>query len=142
MDDDPHRLQRFMDAQDRTGSFDAALAQLRAGRKSGHWIWYVFPQITGLGLSETSRYYAITSLEEAISYLAHPTLGPRLIACAQALTALPGHDARQILGPVDAMKLRSSMTLFARAAPHEPAFRAVLEQYFDGAADPATERRL
>jgi len=144
MDDDPYRLQRFVDAQDRAGSFDAALAQLRAGRKTGHWIWFVFPQIAGLGRSETSRHYAISGLEEAVAYLAHATLGPRLITCARTLSTLPGGDAGKVLGLLDAMKLQSSMTLFAHAAAEDdrPVFRAVLQQYFDAAEDPATVRRL
>ena len=140
--DDPYRLERFAQAQDASGTYQRAVAELRAGRKVSHWMWFVFPQIAGLGYSPTSRMYAITSLEEARAYLAHPVLGPRLTECAVILAGLPGRTAEQIFGEVDALKLRSSMTLFARAAPDEPAFRQVLDQYFDGAPDPATDQRL
>ena len=108
-------LERFLAAQDRTGTYERALAELRAGRKSSHWMWFVFPQLAGLGESEMSRRYAIASLEEAREYLAHPVLGARLRECVEALLAAPG-AAEEILGPVDALKLRSSMTLFLRAA--------------------------
>jgi len=130
-------LQRFVDAQERGGTFDQALAELRAGRKTSHWMWFVFPQRAGLGLSEMSRAYAIESPEEARAYVEHPDLGPRLVECTEALLAHQGTSAREILGEIDAVKLRSSMTLFARAAPEQPAFEAVLERYFDGEADPA-----
>ena len=124
------------------GVYDTALRELRAGRKTSHWMWFVFPQIAGLGRSGMAQRYAIGSLDEARAYLAHPLLGARLIECARALTSLPGSDAAAVTGSIDAMKLRSSMTLFARAAPDEPAFREVLEQYFGGAEDPATLERL
>lgn len=142
---DPFGLQRFVDAQDAAGTYERALAELRAGRKTSHWMWFVFPQIAGLGRSPTARAYAIGSLDEARAYLDHPLLGPRLRDCARALAEGGGpggspHTAREILGDVDAVKLRSSMTLFALAAPGEPLFARVLEQYFDGAADAATER--
>lgn len=140
--DDPFDLQRFLDAQDADGTHEAALGQLRAGRKTGHWMWFVLPQVAGLGLSPTSRRYAVSGLDEARAYAAHPVLGPRLVACARALTALPGGDAAAVLGPVDAAKLRSSMTLFAAAAPDESAFTAVLDQYFGGERDPETTSRL
>ena len=133
-------LQRFVDAQ--SGTYDRALAELRAGRKTGHWMWFVFPQVAGLGRSATARHYAIADLAEARAHLAHPVLGPRLVECARALTELPGSDPVAVLGPVDAVKLRSSMTLFAHAAPDEPVFRAVLEQYFGGVEDDATTSRL
>jgi uncharacterized protein (DUF1810 family) len=133
-------LSRFLDAQ-AGGTYERALAELRAGRKRGHWIWFVLPQVAGLGLSETSRFYAIAGLQEARDYLAHPVLGPRLVACAQALLDLPGDDAVAVLGPVDAVKLRSSMTLFA-AAGGDPVFRAVLDRYFAGRDDDATLARL
>jgi uncharacterized protein (DUF1810 family) len=142
MTDDPHDLQRFVDAQDRGGTYQRALAELRAGRKESHWMWFVFPQIAGLGRSETARRYAISSLEEARAYLEHPKLGPRLRECAQALLDVDRRSAREILGEVDALKLRSSMTLFARAAPEEQAFRQVLDRYFDGRPDEATVERL
>ena len=133
-------LQRFVDAQ--SGTYDRALAELRAGRKTGHWMWFVFPQVAGLGRSATARHYAIADLAEARAHLAHPVLGPRLVECARALTELPGSDPVAVLGPVDAVKLRSSMTLFAHAAPDEPVFRAVLDHYFDGVEDDATLSRL
>ncbi len=133
-------LQRFVDAQ--SGTYDRVLAELRAGRKSSHWMWFVFPQVAGLGRSATAQHYAISGLDEARAYLAHPVLGPRLVESAQALTELPGSDPVQVLGPVDAVKLRSSMTLFAHAAPDEPVFRAVLDRYFGGAEDDATTSRL
>ena len=135
-------LDRFVAAQDSRGTYTSALAELRAGRKTGHWMWFVFPQVAGLGLSELSRRYAIASLEEARAYLAHPVLGKRLEQCARTLVGLHGRTANEIFGPVDAMKLRSSMTLFARAAPENPLFRDVLDRYFGGIADDATDGLL
>jgi uncharacterized protein (DUF1810 family) len=140
--DDPYDLQRFVTAQDAGGTYRRAVAELRAGRKTSHWMWFVFPQIAGLGHSPTARTYAITSLDEARAYLAHPVLGPRLAECAGILAGLHGRTAEQIFGQVDAMKLGSSMTLFARAAPGEPVFRQVLDQYFGGVPDPATDQRV
>jgi uncharacterized protein (DUF1810 family) len=140
--DDPYDLQRFVDAQDAGGSYEQAVAELRAGRKRSHWIWFVFPQITGLGQSPTSKRFAISSLEEARAYLRHPVLGPRLAESARILRQLHGRDADQIFGGLDAQKLRSSMTLFLRAAPAEAPFGAVLGQYFGGEPDPATDRIL
>jgi uncharacterized protein (DUF1810 family) len=140
MSDDPYRLSRFVEAQ--AGTYDHALAELRAGRKTGHWMWFVFPQVAGLGRSPTAQHYAISGLDEARAYLAHPVLGPRLEACAQALLDLPGDDAVAVLGSIDAVKLRSSMTLFARADPGRPAFRAVLAKYFRAEEDAATTARL
>jgi uncharacterized protein (DUF1810 family) len=139
---DPHELRRFTEAQDRDGTYDRAVAELRAGAKASHWMWFVFPQLAGLGHSPTARHYAIASTDEARAYLAHPVLGPRLLECTSALSALSGRTARQILGDVDAMKLRSSMTLFAHVADDPAPFQQVLEQYFDGVRDPATEQRL
>ena len=139
---DPYDLQRFVAGQDAGATYDHAVAELRGGRKTSHWMWFVFPQIAGLGYSPTSRTYAITSLDEARAYLSHPVLGPRLTECAAALTGLAGRTAEQIFGEVDAQKLQSSMTLFMRAAPGEPVFRQVLDQYFDGIPDSATERRI
>jgi uncharacterized protein (DUF1810 family) len=138
---DPHALARFVAAQDAGGTYAAALAELRAGRKRSHWMWFVFPQVAGLGRSGMAQRYAIGSLDEARAYLAHPVLGPRLHECAQALLALPTTSAEAVLGGVDAMKLRSSMTLFALAAPEEPVFRQVLERFFGGEEDPETTRR-
>ncbi|MGN6216556.1 MAG: DUF1810 domain-containing protein [Solirubrobacterales bacterium] len=113
---DQGQLRRFVEAQDQGGTYARALAELRAGRKTSHWIWFVFPQIAGLGQSAMSQRYAIGSMEEAQAYLEHPVLGPRLVECARALLGHEGLSARQILGEIDAVKLRSSMTLFARAS--------------------------
>ncbi|HLH65384.1 MAG TPA: DUF1810 domain-containing protein [Solirubrobacteraceae bacterium] len=141
--DDPHDLLRFVAAQDAAGAYEQALAQLRRGRKTGHWMWFVFPQLEGLGRSEMARRYAISGLDEARAYLRHPILGPRLRACARALVELDGERAaEEVLGSVDALKLRSCMTLFSRADPDEPLFRAVLERYFGARGDPLTEARL
>jgi uncharacterized protein (DUF1810 family) len=140
--EDPYDLQRFVAAQDAGGTYDRAAAELRAGRKASHWMWFVFPQIAGLGFSSTSQKYAITSLAEAEAYLEHPVLGPRLTESATILADQPGRSAEQIFGDLDAQKLRSSMTLFMRAAPQEPVFRQVLEQYFGGVPDHATEQRI
>jgi len=129
-------------AQDAAGSYEHAVAELRNGRKASHWMWYVFPQIAGLGHSRTSRLYAISSVDEARAYLAHPVLGPRLLQCAGILTALSGRTAEDVFGGIDAMKLRSSMTLFRHAAPGEAVFSSVLSQYFDGVPDLATERLI
>jgi uncharacterized protein (DUF1810 family) len=137
-----HDLARFTEAQDAGGTYDRALAELRAGRKASHWMWFVFPQIAGLGRSPTAQRYAITGLDEARAYLAHPVLGPRLRESAQALLGVPDRSAEEILGGIDALKLRSSMTLFARAAPDEELFRSVLDRFHGGEADPETERRL
>jgi uncharacterized protein (DUF1810 family) len=139
---DPHGLERFVAAQDWAGTFDTAVAELCAGRKRSHWMWFVFPQIAGLGESPISRRYAISSLEEARAYLAHPVLGPRLIESVRIVGELEGRSAQDIFGGVDAIKLRSSMTLFARADPANPVFGRVLDTYFGGVADDATERLL
>ncbi len=138
---DPFELQRFVDAQ-ASGVYDRAVRELRNGRKQSHWMWFVFPQIAGLGRSEMAREFAISGLPEARAYLAHPILGPRLLTSARVLTELVGTDAEAVFGPVDALKLRSSMTLFARSAPDEPVFQAVLDQYFTGEADDGTVSRL
>jgi len=133
-------LQRFINAQDGGGTYTRALAELHQGRKTSHWMWFVFPQVAGLGQSEMSRRYAIDSLAEARAYLDHPVLGPRLVECCQALLSHEGVSAVQILGGIDAIKLRSSMTLFARADPKAGVFQQVLDRYFDGEADAATAR--
>jgi uncharacterized protein (DUF1810 family) len=140
--DDPYGLERFVAAQDAGGAFDQAVAELRAGRKVSHWMWFVFPQIAGLGRSAMARQFAISSLDEAQAYLRHPVLGPRLTSSAQVLTGVAGRGAEQIFGGLDAQKLRSSMTLFHRADPAEPVFAQVLSQCFDGQPDPATDRLL
>jgi uncharacterized protein (DUF1810 family) len=137
---DPYDLARFVHGQ--AGIYDRVVAELRAGRKTGHWMWFVFPQIEGLGRSPTARHYAIGSLDEARAYLEHPVLGERLRECARILTELEGRSAEEIFGGVDAMKLRSSMTLFARAAPGEPVFHEVLDRYYEGVADAATDERI
>jgi uncharacterized protein (DUF1810 family) len=137
---EPDDLRRFVDAQE--GTYDEALAELRRGRKTGHWIWFVFPQIAGLGMSEMSRYYAIRSLDEARRYLQHPVLGPRLHACAQTLLDIDAGSAEAVLGSIDAIKVRSSMTLFHRADPAERVFVDVLDRYYDGREDPATNALL
>jgi len=136
-------LQRFVAAQDAGGAYERALAELRAGRKRTHWMWFVFPQLAGLGRSVTAQRYAIRSLDEARAYLAHPVLGPRLRAAVHALLAVPADlNAREILGETDALKLRSSMTLFMQAAPDEPLFRQALERFHGGVADDATDELL
>jgi uncharacterized protein (DUF1810 family) len=135
-------LQRFIDAQKRDDIYERALAELREGRKTSHWMWFVFPQIAGLGHSEMSQRYAISSLDEARAYLGHPVLGPRLVECCEVLLSHQGSSAEQILGGIDAIKLRSSMTLFARADPEAEAFQQVLDRYFDAEADAATDARL
>ena len=138
---DPFRLERFVQAQDAGGTYAQALSELSRGSKHGHWMWFVFPQIIGLGSSPTAQTYAITGPAEARAYLEHPVLGPRLRECAEALTSLDERNAAKVLGSVDAMKLRSSMTLFAHATVDEPVFRQVLDQYFDGKPDTATLER-
>jgi uncharacterized protein (DUF1810 family) len=138
----PAELERFVAAQDGGGVYETALSELRAGRKRSHWMWFVFPQIAGLGQSSMSKIYAIRTLAEASAYLEHPILGPRLAACARVLLELDGATALEIFGAIDALKLRSSMTLFARAAPESPVFGQVLAQYFDGVPDAATEALL
>jgi uncharacterized protein (DUF1810 family) len=140
--DDPYDLERFVTAQDAGGIYDRATAELRRGHKTGHWMWFVFPQIAGLGQSQTSRKFAISSLEEAKDYLGHPVLGPRLAECARILAGTRGRSAEQIFGGLDAQKLHSSMTLYWRAAPGQPLFSQVLGQYFDGLPDPATDQLL
>jgi uncharacterized protein (DUF1810 family) len=138
---DPFDLERFVRAQD-GGVYDEALRELQDGEKRGHWMWFVFPQVAGLGRSPMAQLYAISGLEEARAYAAHPELGPRLVAASQALLELPGRDPVQVFGSTDAMKLRSSMTLFEAAAPDERVFGEVLERYFDGARDETTTTRL
>ena len=135
-------LERFVAAQDDGGTYDAALRELRAGRKTSHWMWFVFPQLAGLGRSATAQRYALGGLAEARTYLAHPVLGARLREAAGAVAALADADPERVLGPVDALKLRSSMTLFARAAPEAELFGRVLEQWYAGEPDPATVRLL
>ncbi|QEC49537.1 DUF1810 domain-containing protein [Baekduia soli] len=139
---DPYNLHRFVEAQDAGDTYATALEELRAGRKRSHWMWFVFPQIAGLGSSLMARTYAISSAAEADAYLRHPVLGPRLLEAAAAVAVLPAPSAADVLGAVDAVKLRSSMTLFARAAPHQPVFQRVLDRFYDGVPDEETDRRL
>ena len=136
----PHDLDRFVRAQEH--AYAGALDELRRGRKTGHWIWFIFPQVAGLGRSEMSRQFAITSLEEARAYLAHHVLGARLRECATAILVTKDRSAEEILGSIDAVKVRSSMTLFHRAAPDEPVFAQVLERFYGGVPDTATDARL
>ena len=133
-------LERFVDAQ--AGTYDRALAELRAGRKTSHWMWWIFPQVAGLGRSSTAAAYGVADLDEASAYLRHEVLGPRLVECCRALLALEDVSAERVLGSVDAMKLRSSMTLFAHADPSEPVFRDVLERLYDGHEDERTVQLL
>jgi uncharacterized protein (DUF1810 family) len=140
--DDPYGLGRFVTAQDSGGTYDQASAELRRGRKVSHWMWFVFPQVAGLGQSQTSRWFAISSLDEARAYLAHPVLGPRLTECARIVAEAQDRTAEQIFGGLDAQKLRSSVTLFLRAAPDEPVFAEVLDRFFGGLPDPATDRLI
>ncbi|MEX1172349.1 MAG: DUF1810 domain-containing protein [Chloroflexota bacterium] len=138
---DAFDLERFVRAQEDV--YAGVLSELRAGCKTGHWIWFIFPQLLGLGRSQTSRFYAITSLEEASAYLAHPVLGPRLLECADVILAVrAGVAAEDIFGDLDARKVQSSMTLFGRAAPDEPRFAAMLERFYDGTPDAATDAAL
>ena len=140
--EDLYDLQRFVEAQNVGGTYDQALAELRQGSKRSHWMWFVFPQLAGLGQSATSRKYAIATLAEAAAYLQHPVVGPRLLDCAAAVAGVEGRSAEDIFGGIDARKLHSCMTLFHRAAPHEPLFQRVLDQYFGGLPDRVTEQLL
>ncbi|MDQ1596367.1 MAG: hypothetical protein QOH40_2923 [Arthrobacter pascens] len=140
--EEPFDLDRFVTAQNSRGTYEQALAELQAGSKRSHWMWFIFPQIAGLGQSATSRKYAIRSLEEAAAYVQHPVLGPRLIECADTVGALKDQTAEEVFGRIDARKLHSSATLFLRAAPGETAFKQVLSRFFDGEPDAATDELL
>jgi uncharacterized protein (DUF1810 family) len=140
--DDPHELERFVSAQDSAATYEQAVAELRRGRKASHWMWFVFPQFAGLGRSAMSQRYAISSLEEAKAYLRHPVLGPRLLECSGIVAGTQAASALEIFGGIDAIKLRSSMTLFSRAAPDEPVFRRVLDRFFESAPDAATDELI
>jgi uncharacterized protein (DUF1810 family) len=133
---DPHDLRRFVEVQERI--YAQALAEIRDGRKRSHWMWFVFPQVEGLGSSPTSRRYAIRSLAEAEAYLRHPVLGPRLVECAEAVLGVEGRSASEIFGSPDDMKLRSCATLFARASPAGSVFERLLARYYAGARDART----
>jgi uncharacterized protein (DUF1810 family) len=138
--DDPHDLQRFVNAQ--APVIDRVCQELARGHKRSHWMWFVFPQIAGLGFSAMAQRYAIASLDEARAYLRHPLLGPRLEACTQLVVAVGGRSIAEIFGSPDDMKFCSSMTLFSRAAPDRTIFAEALEKYFDGKPDPETLKRL
>lgn len=133
-------LQRFLDAQ--ATDYPIALAEIKAGRKRSHWMWYIFPQIQGLGFSETSKHYAIKDAAEAAAYLQHPVLGGRLVEICQALLAGAGSDASRVFGSPDDAKLKSSMTLFAAVPGTSPVFEAVLAKFFAGASDSKTLQLL
>jgi len=137
---DPYDLQRFVDAQNPV--YGRVCGELRNGRKQSHWMWFIFPQIAGLGRSPMAQRYAISSLDEAKAYLKHPILGPGLRECTRLVLLLEGRSAYEILGSPDDMKFRSCLTLFARAAPEERVFRDALEKYFDGDEDPLTLAKL
>lgn len=140
MADDPFDLNRFVEAQE--GDYDRALAEVRAGRKRSHWMWYIFPQVDGLGTSPMAQRYAIHSTDEARAYLAHPVLGPRLRTIAEAACAVEGSSATAVFGSPDDMKLRSCATLFAAVAPDEPVFDRLLAKYFGGRGDDRTQAIL
>jgi uncharacterized protein (DUF1810 family) len=139
-DADPFDLHRFVDAQARV--YDDVLAELRNGAKRSHWIWFVFPQLRGLGRSATAQRYGISSLDEARAYLAHPVLGPRLRECTGLVAAIDGRSVDEIFGSPDNLKVRSSMTLFAHATDDNSGFRAVLDKFYNGVDDPATVELL
>jgi uncharacterized protein (DUF1810 family) len=139
-DNDPYSLSRFVNAQETI--FERVLAELISGQKRSHWMWFIFPQIEGLGNNPTSRYYAIKSLDEAREYLNHPVLGPRLVQCAEAVLAIQGKSASEIFGFPDDLKLMSSMTLFACVTDFPSVFGDVLEKYFDGKRDKETLKLL
>lgn len=136
LDSDPYRLARFVEAQ--ANSFMDALAELKAGQKRSHWMWYIFPQVSGLGSSSMAQRYAISSRAEAEAYLSHPILGPRLTRCAEALLGISGRSASEIMGAPDDLKLHSSMTLFDAVSPSGSVFERVLEKYFAGVKDAKT----
>jgi len=137
---DPYNLQRFVDAQN--GVYDEVCSELRHGRKRGHWMWFIFPQIEGLGHSATAAWYAISSRDEAVVYLDHPILGPRLRECSRLVTLVEGRKISQILGYPDDLKLRSSMTLFANVTEDNQVFLDALEKHFESEFDPLTLERL
>ena len=140
MSDDPHDLQRFVDAQ--RPVYPQVLAELGRGAKSSHWMWFVFPQLKGLGRSQTARHYGIASADEALAYWQHPLLGPRLAECTSLMLAVEGRTALQILGSPDDLKFCSSMTLFAEAGADSTLFREALRRHCGGRPDPSTLRIL
>lgn len=133
---DPYDLQRFLAAQE--GVYETALAELRSGRKRSHWMWFIFPQLAGLGSSAMAQRYAIANLDEATAYLAHPVLGPRLLECARATLAIPQKSAYEIFGTPDDLKLRSSATLFSRISEEDSVFHQLIRRYFDDKPDSRT----
>ena len=136
MGKDADTLERFVEAQ--SSVWTGVQAELRAGRKTSHWMWFIFPQLAALGRSATAKLYGLRDADEARAYIAHPVLGARLVECCEILLQVPEHDAVAIFGGIDAMKLRSCLTLFAQVAPDRPQFRACLQKFFGGAADPLT----
>jgi uncharacterized protein (DUF1810 family) len=140
MADNPFNLSRFVQAQE--DDYDRALAEVRSGRKRSHWMWYIFPQLDGLGFSSMSKRYSIKSLAEAEAYLAHPVLGPRLVECCEAAVGIEGRSALEVFGSPDDMKLRSCATLFAQVSPAGSVFHRLLDKYFQGHRDEKTLRLL
>ena len=139
---DTFDLERFVAAQDDAGTYSQALRELGNGRKTSHWMWFIFPQLSGLGRSPIAQHFAIASLDEARAYLRHPVLGSRLVESASVVDRIRERSAEQIFGSIDAQKLHSSMTLFLRANPDEPIFQRVLDRYFAGLPDAGTDRLL
>ena len=131
-----YHLERFVAAQDR--DYDTALSELRRGRKQSHWMWYIFPQVAGLGHSSTAQHYALKDIGEATAYVQHPVLGPRLVQLCHVLLSLPTSDAHQVFGSPDDMKLRSSMTLFAAVPGSDQVFEQVLDKFYGGEPDKKT----
>jgi uncharacterized protein (DUF1810 family) len=138
--EDPYNLARFLSAQ--KDDYAQALAEIQGGRKRSHWMWYIFPQVDGLGWSATSKHYAIKNIDEARAYLAHPVLGPRLAVCAQAVLDVKGRTASEIFGSPDDLKLRSSATLFAQVSTPDSVFEEIIDKYFDGRCDERTVELL
>ena len=136
----PSGLSRFVEAQDKV--YDQVLSELRSGRKTSHWMWFIFPQFAGLGSSDVSQFYAIKSMDEARAYLQHPILGPRLIECSEAVLSVKHRSAHEIFGSPDDMKLKSCMTLFANISPAGSVFEKVLDQYYNGERDSRTLRLI
>lgn len=134
------QLKKFLTAQE--SDYSVALAEIKSGRKRSHWMWYIFPQIEGLGYSETSKYYALSNLQEALQYLQHPILGKRLVEISSTLLNLPTSNATEVFGTPDDLKLRSSMTLFAEVPDTSPVFQKILEKYFKGKKDPRTIEKI
>jgi uncharacterized protein (DUF1810 family) len=137
---DPYDLERFVQAQE--GDYEEALSEIRRGLKRSHWMWYIFPQFDGLGISSTSKRYSVKSVEEARAFVAHPVLGPRLLECTEAALRVEGRSAMEIFGYPDEMKLRSCATLFASVSPAGSVFHRIIEKYFRGECDARTLRLI